>query len=77
MTSNLGAREGSTRAAGFGSDTAFDFQRQTEAIASALSPELLNRITATVPFSPLSAAAFRDLARDELERVVARLSRRG
>lgn len=77
MTSNLGAREGSVLTAGFGAADGYKVSRQDAAIAEAMPPELLNRITSTVPFSPLSSATIRDLARVELERVVTRLSKRG
>src|SRR5699024_3174959 len=76
MTSNLGVREGSARTAGFGHERAFDAKRQDAAIAEALPPELLNRITATVRFDALSQEAIRELARMELERAFSRFAKR-
>jgi ATP-dependent Clp protease ATP-binding subunit ClpA len=68
MTSNLGAREGSSRTAGFGRKDDFDTDRQDAAISQAMPPELLNRITTTAHFSVLSQAAIREVARMELQK---------
>lgn len=77
MTSNLGVREGSERAAGFGAGNSFNVSRQDAAIARALPPELQNRMTATVHFAPLSADAIREVAFIELERAFDQLARVG
>lgn len=77
MTSNLGVREGSTRTVGFGSQSDFDAARQDAAIADAMPPELLNRITATVRFDALSAATVRDIARMELTQAFDRFAKNG
>lgn len=77
MTSNLGVREGSERAAGFGAGNSFNVSRQDAAIARALPPELQNRMTATVHFAPLSADAIREVAFIELERAFDQFARVG
>jgi ATP-dependent Clp protease ATP-binding subunit ClpA len=77
MTSNLGVREGSSRAAGFGGKGDFDATRQDAAITEVLPPELLNRITATVRFDALSPEAVREIARMELTRAFERFSQNG
>jgi len=77
MTSNLGVREGSERAAGFGAADGFDVNRQDAAITRALPPELQNRMSATVHFAPLSADAIREVALIELERAVDQFARQG
>lgn len=77
MTSNLGAREGSERAAGFGAADGFNVSRQDAAITQALPPELQNRMTATVHFAPLSADAIREVAFIELERAFDQFARQG
>lgn len=77
LTSNLGVREGSARAAGFGDKGDFDAARQDAVITEAMPPELLNRITATVRFDSLSPEAVRDIARMELTRAFERFSQNG
>lgn len=77
LTSNLGVREATTRTAGFGASGRFSADRQLETIARTLPPELLNRITAIIPFDPLTEATIRELAELELKRASERFTSAG
>lgn len=77
LTSNLGAREGTARSAGFGAGEGFRSERQLQEITRELPPEFLNRISAVIPFAPLSAATIRELADLELTRAAERFADNG
>lgn len=77
LTSNLGVREGATRPAGFGADSGFSSEKQLGAIARALPPELMNRLTAVIPFRPLTPGTIRELAELELTRAANRFAEGG
>ncbi len=77
MTSNLGAREGSTRAPGFATKEGFRADRQLDTVTRSLPPEFLNRVTETVSFTPLTPAALRELSDLELSRLADRLAAAG
>lgn len=77
LTSNLGVREATHRAAGFGNQPDFDPERQMNAVKKVLPPELFNRLTATVGFDPLSRGHIRELAALELDRAIQRFSTNG
>lgn len=77
LTSNLGVREAITRTAGFGASGTFSTDRQLETVSRVLPPELLNRITAIVPFDPLSEATIHELAELELKRASERFASAG
>ena len=76
MTSNIGLRQAQTRPAGFGAGSARG-DRQVGAVREALPPELLNRITAVIPFRPLSESTIRELAQRELTRASERFGEDG
>lgn len=76
LTSNIGLREAQTRPAGFGADRSRG-DRQIGAVREALPTELLNRITAIVPFAPLSKDTIRELAQRELARARERFTQHG
>lgn len=77
LTSNLGVREATTRSAGFGATDEFNADRQLGAITKALPPELMNRLTAVIPFAPLAADTIGELAELELTRAARRFAENG
>ncbi|KQY96834.1 hypothetical protein ASD19_09805 [Microbacterium sp. Root53] len=77
LTSNLGVREGATRTAGFGAGGGFSTGKQLDAVTRALPPELMNRITAVIPFAPLTEDTIRELAHLELGRAARRFAEKG
>ena len=79
MTSNLGASAFKGAAVGFatGSGDATEDARVRDAVTSAMAPELINRLDAIVVFHPLTREAIAEIAKDEIERALARLGSRG
>ncbi|GED96453.1 AAA family ATPase [Gordonia crocea] len=77
LTSNLGARDGASRGAGFGATGGFRADKQLAAIAERFPPELRNRITAIVPFVPLDLDAIVEICEAELARAAERFGSAG
>ena len=66
MTSNLGAREATQLAPGFGSTGGYGLDRQLDVINRTLSPEFMGRLSDTVVFQPLDESTIRRVAEREL-----------
>ncbi|MFN8018021.1 MAG: AAA family ATPase [Acidimicrobiales bacterium] len=80
MTTNLGAKEATSKPVGFGhhtEDVAAADARLREVIEDILPPELIGRIDAIIPFRSLSESHVADIATREIARVTERLAARG
>ncbi|MFT4186981.1 MAG: AAA family ATPase [Aeromicrobium sp.] len=77
MTSNLGVREASSGAVGFGSDSSAVTGRILSAVKEQMAPEILNRVDEIALFQHLSIEAITEIARGELQGALFRLSSAG
>ncbi|WP_098467800.1 AAA family ATPase [Serinibacter salmoneus] len=77
LTSNLGAREASRNAVGFGEDTGDPLRRMRNALDTHMPPEFLNRIDEIVLFQHLGMEEIVRIAQSELDSLQERLISNG